>query len=168
MFLSTKQGGTMNRRDVMFLWGASSAFPVVAVQALAPDAQRAAAAQPTDELRYQLTYAFDNAIEDFVFLGIYTKLSDAEAHAERLKAQNPDDQSQSRRFRCIGVMPDQPHDYLVRMLTQQRLAGLGEALERVELALKARTVTPIENHFHQVMPSSDEILAHLSKPQFTA
>jgi hypothetical protein len=149
----------MNRRDVMFLWGASSAFPVVAVGAIAPEQQRAAAALPTDELRYQLTYAFDRALDDFVFLGIYTKLSDAEAHAARLKAQNAGD---DRRYCAIGVMPDQPHDYLVRMLTEQRLAGLGEALERVELALKARA-TPIENHFHQVMPS-DEIVAHSKLP----
>jgi hypothetical protein len=125
----------MNRRDCMFLFSASSAFPVVVAGAISPNQQRAAAALPADDLRYQLTYAFDNALEDFVFVGIYTRLADAEAHAARLKAQNPVGEQQSRRYGCIGVMPDQPHDYLVTMLTRQRLAGLGEALERVQSTL---------------------------------
>lgn len=133
----------MDRRELIQLFGIASAFPVAVASRTRAD--YLSVSKPHVDQLYQLVYAFDRAVLDFRFLGIYTKLEDAEAHAARLKAENPTTteskiiggvaSSSSSRFTCIGVMPNAPHDYLVTALTDARMGQLAETLKRLEQSL---------------------------------
>jgi hypothetical protein len=112
----------VNRRQVIGLYGAASAFPIAV--ALSSGADEAAA---PGEIRYHVVYAFDRAVEDFRFPGIYTRREDAEAHAARLRA----DERSVARYPCIGVT-EQPHDWLVNCLVSARLGQLSAMLQRLE------------------------------------
>lgn len=111
----------MDRRKLIKLFGATSAFPIAIGSVSQTD--KTQSAMP-DELMYWIVYRFDVGVEDFIFPGIYTFEIDAKRHVERIESMYP----------CCGCTR-QPHSWLVNNLVRLRLGELHDALERIESRL---------------------------------
>jgi hypothetical protein len=76
---------------------------------------------------FHVVIVFDQAVEEFRTVGIYTKAQDAEEHLQRIR-NSPLYQS---RFVQAHVFPGIPYERVVRDLTLEQLGQLRQVLEKL-------------------------------------
>jgi hypothetical protein len=121
----------MNRREiskrVATLFGVASAFPI-AIEAKAdsdPNAPPPPVHNDSEDDIFYAVYMFERGKDDFVVRGVYTLESDAEAHANRLKA---------KKLPCAGHCKAN-RAWLQNMFVGERMGDMKDVLERLEARL---------------------------------